>query len=271
MKYVFDAWEDITGQIRAHSSVLLLFDFDGTLTPIVDSPELAKLSNESRELLKILAAVKGFTLGIISGRAISDLVNRVNIHNIIYAGNHGLEIKGPELSFIHPLTQEFKSTIRILGQVMNKTMSGIKGLFVEDKGLTISVHYRLVNSQDEERQVKNMFERIVGVARMLGKVKTTSGKKVFEVRPAVNWDKGKAVEHVLKHLRQRGKYRDKVLPLYLGDDLTDEDAFRSVARYGGISIFVGEPGQESSATYYLHSTDDVKLFMHKLLLAVRDT
>jgi trehalose 6-phosphate phosphatase len=270
MIYIFNAWEDIINQIRSHTGLILLFDFDGTLTPIVDRPEAATLADDLRSLLKALASKKGMTLGVVSGRALSDLKSKVNILNIIYAGNHGLEIEGPELQFIHPLMQEFKSTMRILSQVMNKTMAKIKGLFIEDKGLTLSVHYRLVESPDKEIEVKNMFERVVGVARMLGKVRTTSGKKVYEVRPAIDWDKGKAIEHVISHYRERGKHIEKALAIYLGDDLTDEDAFKSIAKYRGISIYVGSPDHESSAAYYLNTVDDVKLFMEKLLLAVQD-
>lgn len=269
MIYVFDIWENMINQIKAVTTILLLFDFDGTLTPIVDRPELVTFPQDLRRLLKFLANNKYIDLGIISGRALSDLRTVVDVPNIIYAGNHGLEIEGPELSFVHPLTQEFKSTIRVLSQVLTNTMARIKGIFIEDKGLTLSVHYRLVESRAEETEAKNLFERIVGVARLLGRVKTTSGKKVYEIRPAIQWDKGKAIEHIVNNYNEKWKYKGKPLIIYLGDDLTDEDAFISVNKYLGISIYVGEPKNDSNAPYYLKSSQEVRLFMENLLSVVQ--
>jgi trehalose 6-phosphate phosphatase len=269
MIHIFDTWENIVSQIMAPASIMLLFDFDGTLTPIMDRPELVTLTEDFRHLLKSLANNRWVILGIVSGRALSDLKKIVDLPGIVYAGNHGLEIEGPELSFVHPLSQEFKSTIRVLNQVLNRTMTKIKGIFVEDKGLTLSVHYRLVQGDAAEKEVKHLFERIIGVARMLGRVRTTSGKKVYEVRPAVNWDKGKAIEHIVRQYQGHWKYRGKPLIIYLGDDLTDEDAFDSVNQYHGISIYIGEPQSESRAGYYLSSIDEVKQFMEKLLSLVQ--
>jgi trehalose-phosphatase len=119
-------------------------DYDGTLTPIVERPELAKLPEETCKLLQHLTTRPHFTLGIISGRALADLKALVNLKGILYAGNHGFEIEGPGLSFISPIADEIKPLIRILRQVLNMGVSTIKGVLVEDKGVTLSVHYRQV-------------------------------------------------------------------------------------------------------------------------------
>lgn len=263
MKYLFNAWEDVVNKIRAATHTLLMFDFDGTLTPIVDTPEMATLYERSRNFLKSLVRCRNFTIAIISGRAINDLQCKVAVPGIIYAGNHGLEIEGPNLRFVHPIANEVKPVLRVMGLVLKKALGAISGAIVEDKGLTLSVHYRLVEGE-KGHQVKNILENTVGVAEVLGKVKTTSGKKVHEVRPNVLWDKGKAVRYIMKRF-DRGGRMSGLLPIYMGDDLTDEDAFRVVENYGGVAVYVGGENLQSAASYYLKSTGDVDDFMKELL------
>jgi len=244
---------------------LLLFDYDGTLTPIVDSPELANLSIEVKNLIKSLSQKRRFTVAIVSGRALNDLQNRVDVKGIIYAGNHGLEIKGPGMEFVHPLTEEVISVINILGKMLSKAFRPFRGTVVEDKGFTLSVHYRKIKDEETEHEIEDAFERVVGVARTLGKVKTTSGKKVYEVRPNVPWHKGKATKFIMKKYAKGGRTRG-FLPIYLGDDLTDEDAFNAIEGYGGISIYVGSENPQSAASYRLDSPAEVADFMRRLLM-----
>ncbi|MBN1374700.1 MAG: trehalose-phosphatase [Dehalococcoidia bacterium] len=242
---------------------MLLCDYDGTLTTIVDSPEKASLSDETRNILNALAHKSNMKVGIISGRAITDIKEKVQIGGIIFAGNHGFEIEGPGIKFIHPLTAEISSLIHIIGTILARTLGKIPGVLIEDKGVTLSVHYRMV---DEEKlpQFTHVFENTVGTARKLGKFKTTFGKKVNEIRPAVEWNKGKAVSLIFdKYTRSARK--GSVLPIYLGDDLTDEDAFKTVNDLGGISILVGDTCQSSAAGYYLNSTSEVNSFLSEML------
>lgn len=263
MKYLFDSWENIAGQIREASHTMLMFDFDGTLTPIVDTPEMAMLHEQTRRLLKSLARNRNFTLAIISGRSITDLQCKVAVPGIIYAGNHGLEINGPRLVFVHPLTDEIKPIMRLMGLVLRKALREIRGVIVEDKGITLSVHYRLVDDEKAKR-VEDMVENTLGVATALGKVRTTVGKKVHEIRPNVSWDKGKAVKYIMKRYRKGGR-RSGILPIYLGDDLTDEDAFRVVESYGGVAVYIGGENNQSFASYYLNSADEVEQLIKELL------
>jgi trehalose 6-phosphate phosphatase len=258
MQYVFNTWNSIYSRIRQSKQKLLLCDYDGTLTQIVDRPEMANLTDETKNLLDGLVHRPAVKVSIISGRALADIKERVGLGGIIYAGNHGFEIEGPDIQFIHPLTEEVSSIIRLMGTVLRRAMSSIKGVIVEDKGVTLSVHYRLVD-QDKLPVVNNMFENTVGIARRLGKIKTTSGKKVHEVRPAIPWNKGNAVKLIVDRFSPSRK-RD-VLPIYLGDDLTDEDAFKVVNDLGGISILIGEGSRESAAAYYLNSTSEVDSFL----------
>lgn len=264
MQHLFGVWDSILTHIKSSKHVLLLFDYDGTLTPIVERPELADLHKESRQLLKALVHRPRFTIGIVSGRALNDLQNRVGIKGIIYAGNHGLEIKGPGAEFIHPLTEETGSVIRVLSKMLSKSLSTIRGAVVEDKGSTLSVHYRMVEDEEKIEEVKNVFEQVVGLARTLGKVKTTSGKKVHEVRPNVPWHKGKAVKFIMKKYARKGR-TSGLLPIYVGDDLTDEDAFKVIEGYGGISIYVSSEDSQTTARYLLNSPAEVAEFIQRLV------
>ena len=263
MQHILSVWDSIIIRIKSSKRVLLLFDYDGTLTPIVERPELADLDRESRQLLHALARKPRFTVGIVSGRALNDLRNRVNVSGIIYAGNHGLEIKGPGVEFVYPLTEEIEAVMRVLNKMLSKSLSPIRGAVVEDKGTTLSVHYRMVDEEKTD-EVKNIFERVVGVARTLGKVKTTSGKEVHEVRPNIPWHKGKAVKFIMKKYAKRGR-QSGILPIYVGDDLTDEDAFKVIEGYGGISIYVGSEDSQTVARYLLNSTAEVTELMQRLV------
>ena len=263
MKYLFDSWETIVSKIKEARHAMLMFDFDGTLTPIVDTPEMAKLYEQTRVLLKSLARSHNFTVAVVSGRAINDLQCKVAVPGIIYAGNHGLEIEGPGMSFVHPIIDEIKPVLRVIGLVLKKTLGTMRGVVVEDKGLTLSVHYRLVDDE-KAYEVKSIVENTVGVAEVLGKVRTTPGKKVHEVRPNVPWDKGKAIKYIMKRYGKGGR-KSGLLPIYLGDDLTDEDAFSVVESYGGIAVYVGGENNLSIASYYLNSSGEVDELIKELL------
>ena len=142
-------------------------------------------------------------------------------------------------------------------------MENVRGVFVEDKGLSLSVHYRMV-SADETDEVKSILERVIATACSLGKIRIASGKKVYEIRPIVDWDKGKAISLLLKtYSQQRGK--GETLPIFLGDDLTDEDGFKAINKDNGISINVGENTDNTAALYSLRSPAEVEEFMGMLL------
>jgi len=268
LEHLLSVWPRVALQLRDARHILLLTDYDGTLTPIVERPELANLPESTRLVFEALARRYEFRVGVISGRALADLKDKVGIRGIIYAGNHGLEIEGPGISFVNPVAEEFRPILRIVHYVLSRALGRIRGVIVEDKGLSLSVHYRLVEEDDTE-QVENAFERIAGGAQALGKVKITSGKKVYEVKPAVAWDKGKAIKLLMKKYGKGGR-KSGLLPIYLGDDLTDEDGFRVIENYGnGLSVFVGEKGQHSAARYFLKSPAEVAAFLEILLEQAR--
>jgi trehalose 6-phosphate phosphatase len=264
LEHLLSVWPKILDQTRNAKHILFLTDFDGTLTPIVEKPEMAVLSEKTRELLQALATQRHFTVGIISGRALVDLKDKVNLSNIIYAGNHGFEIEGPGISFINPIADEIRPFFRIVRQVLILTLKSIKGVFVEDKGITLSVHYRQVDEGDA-KNVEKMVKQAINGPATRGIFKVTHGKKVYEVKPAANWDKGKAIRLLMKRFGKGGR-QSGLLPIYLGDDLTDEDGFNVIEKYGhGISIYVGGLQNNSAARYYLNSPDEVVQFLDELL------
>jgi trehalose 6-phosphate phosphatase len=269
LEHLLSVWPEIVNRFRVARHILLLTDYDGTLTPIVERPEMANLPESTRLMLEALAQRYDFTVGVISGRALADLKERIGISGIIYAGNHGLEIEGPGISFVNPVAGELKPIFRIMHYVLSQALGTIKGVFVENKGLSLSIHYRLIG-EHRDGEVERIVKHVVGGAEAAGQAKITSGKKVYEVRPAVTWDKGKAVKLLMERYG-KGSRKGELLPIFLGDDLTDEDGFRFIENSGsGISVFVGEEGQDSTARYFLKSPSEVATFLDLLLEQARN-
>jgi len=260
MKHFFSVWRKTKKIIERKKKVLLLFDYDGTLTPIVSKPSQATLNKETKRLLTDLSKTEKFTVGIVSGRRLIDVRNLVKIKGIYYAGNHGLEIKGANIQFLHPSCIRSKAYITKVRKALQEKLGYIKGVIIEDKGLSLSLHYRLVN-QKNIIKIKNVFRKITIPYLKKKKIKISKGKKVLEVRPPVNWDKGRAVK-LIEKLTQRSA---SSVTVYIGDDRTDEDAFR-VLKKKGFSVFVGNSKSRSCAKYYLKDTLDVQNLLRLFLM-----
>ena len=250
MKHFLESWDAIEQKMEGQMVVLCL-DYDGTLTPIADTPDLAILSSENRCLLENLA--KRCTLAIVSGRALDDVKAKVNLKNIMYIGNHGLEINGPQLHFESLTTPQGKENLDRLKNELSMELGIIQGVWIEDKGLTLSVHYRLSQETDEPL-IKKLFQKICRHDIFEKKIRVTEGKKVLDVRPAIDWDKGKALLWLLAKERQVHGI-GKILPVFIGDDKTDEDALGVIAGQG-VGVVVGTKGH-SKAEYFLNDTCEV--------------
>jgi len=259
MKDLLSCWDVVAARVKGAEHILLLIDYDGTLTPIVKKPELANLSPQMKECLQGMTESPRLTLGIISGRTLEDLQERVGINGIIYVGNHGLEIEGPGITYVNPVAKKTKPLLHSLWQDISKELADIKGAIIEDKGLTLSLHYRLVDESRVE-ELNRIFFEITKPLTASGRIKVSKGKKVYEVRPAVNWNKGKAIALIARNLSWEGE----PLTIFLGDDITDYDGFRVVDNSGGISIYVGEEGTESVAQYLLCSPKGTYQFLNML-------
>ncbi len=263
MQHFFDSWQSFISDVRSAAHLLFLSDYDGTLTPIVGRPVEATLSSEVRDKLGILAKQPSVSVGIISGRALSELKNMVGIDAIYYAGNHGLEIEGPGLAFTSREAEAARAVIGDLAKQLVDSLGRIDGVLVEDKGLSLSVHYRLVKP-NEEGAVADLFRRTTAPLLDAGGIRITSGKKVWEVRPPIDWHKGKAVQ-VIREQIQSLPGRKELLTIYLGDDTTDEDAFRVLHRPRGWSILVGGENPSSHAGYFLEGTPEVVMLLARLI------
>ncbi|MEE8179573.1 MAG: trehalose-phosphatase [bacterium] len=256
MQHVFNVWQNIEKRLWSAKGIFLLLDFDGTLTPIVKRPREAELSPEMEGILKFLAKKKEFKVAIISGRSLSDLKQKIKIRNIIYVGNHGLEIERKGKKFIYPQASKSIPTMKELKKILKARLGSIKGTIVEDKRVGLAVHYRMVKNSDVP-ELKRMVRQIFRPFMEKGKIKIGYGKKILEAKPPIMWDKGKAASMLLDSFKQ-----EKPLSFYLGDDKTDEDAF-SALDGKGITVFVGKP-RKSKAKFFLRNVGEVGIFLKRL-------
>ncbi len=262
MKYFFDAWTDFSTACRSASHILFLSDYDGTLTPIVSRPEEALLSPQMKDRLIDLAGIPGVSVGIISGRGLDEVKSMVGIEEIYYAGNHGLEIEGPELDYVNPEALKSVSVIAGLTQRFSELFRSTEGVIIQNKKFSMSVHYRLVKPEDVEMVATTVRETVQPYIDN-GSIRLFPGKKVWEIRPPIDWDKGKAVESIRRLVSEK-LLKSDILTVFLGDDTTDEDGFRVVRPPDGWSIYVGPETSQSSAGYYLKDTPEVGRLLQRL-------
>lgn len=250
---------DVLRSARETAGVLLLgLDFDGTLAPIVPRPEDAALLPAARAALDLLARRGDTHIALVSGRSLVDLRSRVVLDGIYYAGNHGLEIDGPDVHRIHDDARAARSALAQLAHDLERALASVRGVIVEDKMLTLSVHFRLV---DDEAQVEHVREQVHACARAYSGLRLTDGRKVVEIRPDVDWNKGRAFAFLRDTLEER---LGRGPAVFIGDDRTDEDAFRELGTTD-CSVIVGDPPQhESIAQASLRSPDEVAHFLHLL-------
>lgn len=258
LKFMKSLWEylpELEPVLRAAPKILLFLDFDGTLAPIVPHPRSASMPSGTRQVLARLASNPRFTLAIISGRALADLRERVGLEDLIYAGNHGLEISGPGLEFIEPTAAERLKALGELSRHLRVRLNDIPGVEVENKVLSASVHFRRAPAGDLPEIRQAVEDAVVFNDNPFH---ITQGRKVLEIRPRVGWDKGRAV----RWIQQASGLLD-ALPLYIGDDSTDEDAFLALPQ--GMTIKVGQANvgkaRETSAQHFLEHQELVPEFL----------
>ena len=253
-------WKELQAKLGRRSLVVFL-DYDGTLTPIVSRPELARIDENMRSVVRHLADV--CPTAVVSGRGREDVTGLIGLDNVYYAGSHGFDIQGPNGSHIQyevdpTLEPEMEEASRQLGA----DVDGIEGVIVEDKRFSVAVHYRMAGEKNISR-VERAVDRVITEHPRLRKAE---GKKVFEVRPRIDWDKGKALLWLLEALGLAGS---QLMPVYIGDDTTDEDAFRAI-RESGIGVLVSEVPRPTEATYSLQDTGEVAEFLTRLTSIAKD-
>ncbi len=251
MDYLFGRIEKILAQLKRAKCIFFFFDYDGTLTPIVSRPEQAILSEEIKALLLALKKNPKFLLAIVSGRSLKDIRNLVGLKKIYYIGNHGLEIFAPRRGTKQIISEKIVRELARIRNRLNSLLKDVDGIQIEDKGCILTIHYRNVDPRRVPPILMALKKEIKesGIPLCLG-----YGKMVFEIRPQSTENKGTAVLELLNHVNQGG-----VLPLYIGDDQTDEDAFKALKKIG-MTIFVGLPSH-SSAQYYVEDSSEVYQFL----------
>ncbi len=240
--------------------VFLMLDYDGTLVPIRPIPSRATLPPKTKKILLSAAESHQVILSIISGRSLHKINQMVGIEGIIYSGNHGLEIKTPYFKFRSPVPARMRKAIQHIAHKMNSVFYTTEGVIVEDKGLTLGIHYRLADPS-KVSLIKKITGRIVSKEVQKRLVEVHSGKKVMEIRPCVAWDKGKAVLWLIKKYKEQYP-RKKFVPVYIGDDRTDEAAF-SVLKNKGITVRIGFK-RSSKAKYVFKNVSQVLEFLKML-------
>ncbi|KAJ7949574.1 Trehalose 6-phosphate phosphatase [Quillaja saponaria] len=262
-------FEQITNYAKG-KRIALFLDYDGTLSPIVDNPDCAFMSDAMRTAVQKVA--RYFPTAIISGRSRDKVYEFVGLTELYYAGSHGMDIIGPvrqsisdnhsncirftdkqgkEVNLFQP-AGEFLPMIEEVLRLLVESTKDIRGAKVENNKFCVSVHYRNV----DEKSWKTVVQRVHDVLKDYPHLRLTHGRKVLEVRPVINWDKGKAVTFLLESLGLSDS--DDVLPIYIGDDRTDEDAFKVLReRKRGYSILVSSVPKESNAIYSLRDPSEV--------------
>ncbi len=233
----------------------LFLDYDGTLTPIVARPEDAVMGASMRRAVRRLAEL--IPVAIISGRDRADVEALVDLPELVYAGSHGFDIRGPDLRREHEGGRAALPDLDAAEEALRRELASIEGAHVERKRFAVAIHYRNV-AEERAESVRGAVER---VARPHPKLRMRGGKKIFELQPDIDWHKGKAVLWLMEVL---GMDPERVVPMYLGDDVTDEDAFAALEGRG-VGVVVGDDTLPSRAGYWLADPDEVQPFLETLI------
>ena len=236
-----------------NAPVLLACDFDGTLAPIVSYPALAELPESTASLLRDLVATGRVVLTIVSGRSLADLRERVPVAAIL-AGNHGLEISGGGIEYVHPEAEARVHLIQEAQTLVERCLQPYESSWVENKRLTATVHFRQVPAAQRYKLMWDVRRAMRPFGLKLG---MRAGKCSLELHPRVGWDKG----HALAHIREALGLQDRRCVVF-GDDVTDEAMFRAVP--DEMTVRVG-PAARTTATYFLPSPAAVSLVLEQSL------
>ncbi|KAG4995484.1 hypothetical protein JHK86_032311 [Glycine max] len=248
--------------------IVMFLDYDGTLSPIVDDPDRAFMSDSMRKTVRKLA--RCFPTAIVTGRCKDKVYNFVRLAELYYAGSHGMDIKGPtrsskynkdskaEAILCQPASDFLPMIDEVYQQLVEKTKS-TPGALVENNKFCLSVHFRCV----DEKKWSELARQVKSVLKEYPKLRLTQGRKVLEIRPTIKWDKGKALEFLLESLGLANC--SDVFPVYIGDDRSDEDAFKKLRDRGqGFGILVSKFPKDTSASYSLQEPNEVMNFLQRL-------
>ena len=240
-------WSTLAPKLSGRS-LAFFFDYDGTLAEITTDRAGALLSERRAALLSEIARTHPTT--ILTGRSRCDVEKLVGIAEINYAGTHGFDIVLARSREKFIADETVRPEIKAAAELLRARVKALAGVEVEDKEYAIAVHYR--RAPEHEAALATLVNAALECFPALRRAR---GRKVFELRPAVDWDKGRALWWIMERL----SLLDSV-PVFIGDDESDEDAFRALAGRG-IGIAVGERSSPTEATYGLNSVNDVYRFL----------
>lgn len=256
--------DEIARRVASADRPRLMLDFDGTLAPIAERPALAEIPPETRATIAALAKLPDTTVAIVSGRGLDDLAAKVGIPGLILAANHGLEIRGPDFHFVDPIARNSVDDLCIVSKYVANKLRSVAGIEIENKELTTSIHYRRVAVENWEEVAAIVAEAI---APLSDRFLLTSGKMILEIRPRVDRHKGHAVRYILSKIGDVSGFI-----VYIGDDDTDEDAFRELSSEpNAITIRVGEPNERSrtAARYAAADPATIAVLLKQILILRR--
>ena len=263
MKHLLSSWEELEPSIQ-EQTVLLFLEYDGTLVPRTGSSSHVKMSPTTKKILRTLLSLGGVKTAVVSSRPLAELKRRVGISGLIYVASHGLEIEEPTLRFIHPHAASAKKLMEKLRERLKKTMKAFPLVHVEDRTFSLSVHYGRL-AQDKIDRARAVFFRTVRPYLGSSQIIVKEGRKAWEVRPAARWNKGTTI--VWFYGKVLAHSSGKVLPIYLGGDSVDEDAFYSIKPLG-IGVKMIEQAEEgSAASHFLRSPKEVLAFLKQVVSA----
>ncbi|KAK3147073.1 hypothetical protein QOZ80_3BG0277730 [Eleusine coracana subsp. coracana] len=266
---------DLLASAAKGKQIAVFLDYDGTLSPIVEDPDRAVMTDEMRDAVRGVAA--RFPTAIVSGRCRDKVFGFVRLAELYYAGSHGMDIRGPTAhannhhgsskqqehegeSVLCQPAREFLPMIEEVRGLLEAKVPAIPGAKVEDNKFCLSVHFRCV----DEKRWGALAEQVRSVLKDYPKLRLTQGRKVLEIRPVIKWDKGNALDFLLHSLGYAD--RSDVFPIYIGDDRTDEDAFRVLRGRGqGAGILVSRFPKDTAASFSLRDPAEVKDFLHSLV------
>ncbi|EYU31023.1 hypothetical protein ABFS82_08G227400 [Erythranthe guttata] len=261
-----NVFDEITSASKGKQIVMFL-DYDGTLSPIVDDPDRAFMSDAMRATVRKLA--RYFPTAIVSGRCRDKVYSFVRLAELYYAGSHGMDIKGPSKgskytkgsqAVLFQPASEFLPMIDEVYKALLEVTKSTPGSRVENNKFCVSVHFRCV----DEKRWNELARQVGSVLEGYPDLRLTQGRKVLEIRPTIKWDKGKALEFLLESLGYANC--TDVFPVYIGDDRTDEDAFKVLRERGqGFGILVSKAPKETNASYSLQEPSEVMAFLRRLV------
>lgn len=260
LKHAFDYVPQWRAERESLGHMLIALDFDGTIAPIVPHPDDAQLLPQAKPVLDRLAARADTEIALISGRGLEDLKRRVDIKDVYYAGNHGLEIHGPDLDDVVSGAVELQPLVRRCATALHEAVGHIEGIYLEDKQLSLSVHYRMVDDPASQKFIEDTVREVFN--RNSKGLRLTTGKRVLEVRPDIDWHKGKALLYIIREIEEiRGA---EMLPMFVGDDKTDEDGFAALP-HKGAGVLVGSPDAQTAAGCYVRSPEEAVQLLEQLI------